>query len=100
MSGAAASEVAKRAIVSIAFSVASWSRPTVSGSSRIFEPADSIIEFTHTTKPSYWFACTWISPFSPIRSASSSISSHVSGTCSTLSLRYQRSCVLDVNGAA
>ena len=62
MSGAAASELAKRAIVSIAFSVASWSRPTVSGSSSTCAPADSIIEFTHTTKPSYWSACTWIKP--------------------------------------
>ena len=101
MSAAAAPEVAKRAIVSSAFSVGSCSRPTVSGSSRICAPADSISELNQTTKPSYWFAlhldqAVAADPLG-LRRASRPRSS---GSFSTLSLRYQRSWVLEVNGAA
>ena len=70
------------------------------GPSRICAPADSIIAVAQTVKPSYRSPWTWISPPSPISSAAAIISSQVLGALSTRSLRYQRSCVFDVNGAA
>src|SRR5919201_4029434 len=99
---AAAGEAARRPIIASPFSVGPRGSATFAGPDRIWPPADSIIAVTQTVYPSYLLAWTWIVSGLPSRaslSASRIISPQVFGALGTRSLRYQRSWVLDVNGA-
>src|SRR5436309_15864354 len=99
---AAAGELASLPITSSALSVGPCGRATVWGPERIWPPAESISALTHTVKPSYLLAWTWIVsgfPSDPSFSASLIIWSQVLGALLTRSLRYQRSSVFELKGA-
>src|SRR5262245_49838327 len=97
--GSATPEVARLWITVAALTAGSPSE-TLPFWSTTEPPAELISVLNHTVSPSYW--APWISmvPFLPSFLAIWIISSHVLGGVGTRSLRYQRNCTLDVNGAA